>query len=334
MQVHPLDQWQHEHAFNLDAQEGERRTRLVVILTAVTMLVEVAAGFLTGSMALLADGWHMGTHVAALTIAVFAYRYARRHANNPQFSFGTGKVGALGGFASAVALAVVALMMGMESVGRLLSPEVIHFDQAILVAVIGLIVNLVSARMLHGAEGHAEHGHHDDQDDHEDHDEHDHDHPHDHAHHHDHNLRAAYFHVLADALTSVLAIIALVAGKLLGWVWMDAMMGLVGAVLITRWGYGLVRETSGILLDSIPDAKVLGEIRQAIESDRDNQIADLHLWRLGPRDYGAIISLVTHHPHDAQHYKHLLSHVPHLGHLTVEVNRCRETSCMSGVSSA
>ena len=325
MHVHPVDQWQHEHYFSLDAREGERRTRFVVILTAVMMVVEVAAGLLSGSMALLADGWHMGTHVAALSIAVFAYRYARRHADNPQFSFGTGKVGALGGFASAVALAVVALLMGMESVGRLLSPVVIHFDEAIFVAVIGLAVNLVSAQVLHGGAGHHEHGahHHDDHED--DHDDH-------HEHHHDHNLRAAYMHVLADALTSVLAIVALVAGKLLGWVWMDAVMGLVGAALISRWSYGLVRETSGILLDESPDEAVLGQIREAIESDRDNQIADLHLWRLGPKDFGAIISLVTHHPRDPQHYKTLLSHVPHLGHLTVEVNQCSEESCLPRTS--
>ncbi len=328
MYRHPVDSWQHDHLFHLDAREGERRTRLVVILTAVMMVVEIGAGLLSGSMALLADGWHMGTHVAALGISVFAYRYARRHAESPQYSFGTGKVGALGGFASAVALAVVALLMGMESIARLLSPEAIHFDEAILVAVVGLVVNLVSARVLHGAEeDHHDHGHD------EDHDE-EHHHAHGHGHHHDHNLRAAYLHVLADALTSVLAIVALLAGKLLGWVWMDPLMGLVGAALITRWGYGLVRETSGILLDSTGDEAVLRGIRAAIEGDGDNQIADLHLWRVGPRDFGAIISLVTHHPQDPQYYKDLLSHVPHLGHLTVEVNRCREESCLTRTSPA
>lgn len=332
MQIHPLHRWQHEHRFNLDAREGERRATLVVILTALMMVVEVAAGFITGSMALLADGWHMGTHVAALGISVFAYRYAREHENNPQYSFGTGKVGALGGFASAVALAVVALMMGIESVGRLISPERIQFDEALLVAVIGLVVNLVSARMLHGDAGHQHDTHPGDprpeadevQDErHPDH------HDHDHHHHHDHNLRAAYLHVLADALTSVLAIIALVGGKLGGWLWMDALMGLVGAALITRWGYGLVLETSGILLDSIPSDAVLRQIREAIESDQDNQVADLHLWRLGPRDFGAIVSVVTHHPRDVQHYKDLLSQVEHLGHLTVEVNRCSEPACLA-----
>lgn len=325
MQIHPLDRWQHEHRFDLDAREGERRTGLVVILTAVMMAVEVVAGLMTGSMALLADGWHMGTHVAALGISLFAYRYARQHATNPQYSFGTGKVGALGGFASAVALAVVALMMGMESLGRLIAPESIRFDEAILVAVIGLVVNLVSAKMLHGGAGHHQDDHHAHPDPHEE-DDHDEDH---HPHHHDHNLRAAYLHVLADALTSVLAIVALVAGKLLGWVWMDPLMGLVGAGLITRWGYGLARETSGILLDSTPSDAVLRQIREAIESDPDNQVADLHLWRLGPRDFGAIVSVVTHHPREVQHYKDLLSRVEHLGHLTVEVNRCSEPACMA-----
>ncbi len=315
--LHPVERWRHGHDFNLDTQEGERRTRLVVILTACMMVVEIAAGYLFGSMALLADGWHMGTHVAALSIAVFAYRYARRHADNPRFSFGTGKVTALGGFASAVALAVVAMMMGLESVGRLVAPETIRFDEAIVVAVIGLVVNLVSAWLLQGGDA----GHH--------HGGHDHHHDHTAHHHHDHNLRAAYLHVLADALTSVLAIVALVAGKLLGWVWMDAFMGLVGAALITRWAYGLVGETSGVLLDSSPSEDTLSRIRRALEADADNQVTDLHVWRLGPRDLGAIVSLVTHHPREPEHYKALLAHLPELGHVTVEVNRCRDRECPS-----
>jgi len=319
---HPIELWRHEHDFNLDNPEGERRTRLVVILTACMMVVEIAAGYLFGSMALLADGWHMGTHVAALSIAVFAYRYARRHADNPAFSFGTGKVTALGGFASAAALAVVAFMMGLESVGRLIAPETIRFDEAILVAVIGLVVNLVSAWLLHGGDS----GHHHDHS--HGHQGHHHDHSHGHqGHHHDHNLRAAYFHVLADALTSLLAIVALVAGKLLGWIWMDACMGLVGAVLIPRWAWSLVGETSAVLLDSSPGEATLSAVRRAIESDADNQVADLHIWRLGPRDLGAIISLVTHHPREPEHYKALLEHLPELVHVTVEVNRCREEEC-------
>lgn len=314
--LHPVERWRHDHDFNLDTREGERRTRLVVLLTACMMVVEILAGYLYGSMALLADGWHMGTHVAALSITVFAYRYARRHADDPQFSFGTGKVTALGGYASAMALAVVALVMGLESVGRLIAPELIRFDEAILVAVIGLAVNLLSAWLLRG--GHA--GHH-------------HAHGDSHAaqpgHRHDHSLRAAYLHVLADALTSLLAIVALFAGKLLGWVWMDAIMGLVGAALITRWAYGLVVETSAILLDRSPGEDVLVRIRHAIESDADNQVTDLHVWRLGPRDLGAIVSLVTHDPREPAHYKALLAHLSDLGHVTVEVNRCGDAGCPS-----
>ena len=312
MHIHSIEKWRHDHDFTIDTSEGERRTWLVVLLTASMMVVEIAAGYLYGSMALLADGWHMGTHVAALAISLFAYRYARHHADNPAYSFGTGKVGALGGFASAVALAVVALMMGMESVKRLVFPETIHFDQAILVAVIGLVVNLVSAWLLHGGQGHDHHHH-----------EHDEGHGH-----HDHNLRAAYLHVLVDALTSLLAIVALFTGKYFGWVWMDACMGLVGAALITRWGYGLLRETSGVLLDGTPGRERLGQIREAIESDEDNRVSDLHVWRLGPRSYGVIVSLVTHHPRDPEHYKDLLGEFSELEHITVEINHCEGENCL------
>ena len=309
MKHHSIEQWQHAHDFNIDNREGERRTRLVIWLTACMMVIEIASGYLFGSMALLADGWHMGTHVAALSISVFAYRYARRHSDNPRYSFGTGKVTALGGFASAAALVVVALMMGMESILRLINPEVIRFDEAILVAGIGLAVNLISAWLLRGQHHH-------------------HAHQHGHAHHHDHNLRAAYLHVLADALTSLLAIIALVAGRSLGWIWMDAVMGLVGAVLITRWGYGLVRETSSVLLDSSPDQTTLDEIRQAIEGDSDNSISDLHVWRVGPGHFAAIVSLVTHEPQEPAHYKSLLGNLPQLVHVTIEVNRCKDRQCL------
>lgn len=303
-----LDTWQHAHDFNPDTTDGERRTRLVVLLTACMMVVEIVAGLMFGSMALLADGWHMATHVAALGISLFAYRYARRHADNPVYSFGTGKVGALGGFASAIALAVVALLMGMESIERLMSPRTIFFDQAIAVAVIGLLVNLASAWLLHDGQAHGHTGH-----------------AHDHGHaHHDHNLRAAYLHVLADALTSLLAIVALVAGKFFGWIWLDACMGLVGAGLITRWGYGLLRETSGILLDSVPDADINVRVRERIEADADNRITDLHVWRLGPMHYGAIVSLVTHEPRSPEHYKGLLDDLAELRHVTVEVNPCTE----------
>lgn len=336
MYIHALDRWQHAHDFHLDSSEGERRTRWVVWLTAAMMVVEIIAGLAFGSMALLADGWHMATHVAALSIAVFAYQYAKRHATNPHYSFGTGKVGTLGAFASAVGLAVIALMMALESVTRLLMPNDIQFNQAILVAIIGLVVNLASAWLLHGAEGqdhdhfghsHGAHGH--DHDHNHDHD-HDHDHEHgdDHPHPvHDQNLRAAYLHVVADALTSVLAIAALLTGKYFGWVWMDACMGLVGSVLIARWSWGLIRDTSGILLDGGPDRRTLQRVRTAIEADADNQIVDLHIWRVGPKDFAAIISVVTHQPQDPQHYKDLVAAIPGFGHITVEVNRCPGDAC-------
>ena len=315
MHIHTLDQWRHSHDFHIDSSHGERRTLYVVLLTACMMVVEIAAGYLYGSMALLADGWHMGTHVAALGISLFAYRYARHHAQNPFFSFGTGKVSSLGGFASAVALAVVALLMGLESIERLLDPQSIHFNEAIVVASVGLVVNLLSAWLLQSGHDHSHHHHHDHA-------------GHHHHHHHDHNLRAAYLHVLADALTSVLAIVALLCGKAFGWIWMDALMGIVGAVVIARWSFGLVRETSGVLLDGMPDPVLAGDVQRAIESDADNRIADLHLWRVGPSQYAAIISLVTHHPRDPAHYKELLAGLDGLAHTTIEVNGCPGDSCL------
>lgn len=305
MHNHSLDQWTHSHDFHVDTTHGEKRTLYVVLLTAFMMVIEIGAGYLYGSMALLADGWHMGTHVAALSITLFAYRYARRHAADPYFTFGTGKVSSLGGFASAMSLAIVALLMGVESIERLLSPLSIHFNEAIFVACVGLAVNLASAWLLHGGEHDHTHTHH--QTDH---------------HHHDHNLRAAYLHVIADALTSVLAILALLCGKALGWVWMDALMGIVGAIVISKWSIGLIRETSGVLLDTTSDHALATDIKLAIEADADNQISDLHLWRVGPNRYAAIISLVTHHPRDPGHYKSLLSDLDRLAHTTVEVNAC------------
>lgn len=310
MHFHDIQHYSHDHAFHADNSSGERRTLYVVLLTAVMMVVEIGAGYLYGSMALLADGWHMGTHVAALGISLFAYGYARRHSANPLFSFGTGKVTSLGGFASAVTLALVAVLMGAESMHRLLEPENIGFNQAILVAVIGLVVNLASAWLLHHEEPH-----------HHDHGEHH------HHHHHDHNLRAAYLHVIADALTSVLAIVALLCGKAFGWIWMDALMGIVGAVIITKWSIGLLKETGNVLLDGIPNEETAAELRRLIEADADNRIADLHLWQVGPSRYAAIISLVTHQPRDPSHYKQLVAKVDKLAHLTVEVLQCSGGDC-------
>ena len=304
-----LHQWQHRHSFKVENSQGERKTKLVIFITIIMMTVEISAGYLFGSMALLADGWHMGTHAAALSITVFAYIYARRHADNPQYSFSTGKVGVLGGFASAVVLGVIALLMGGESLKRLFSPVSIQFNEAIGVAVVGLAVNLVCAYLLHGK----------------------HSHDHDHLngnHHHDHNLRAAYLHVLADALTSFLAIFALLTGKHFGWVWMDPIMGLVGAVVITRWSYGLLIDTSRILLDREAAPELAAKILSTIEADADNLVADLHVWQVSPHHLSVILTVVTHFPKAPDHYKKLLQDFLENAHVTVEVQKCESEPCL------
>jgi cation diffusion facilitator family transporter len=332
MQLETLAPWQHRHAWGGEGHgEGERRTRWVVGLTLAMMVGEIVAGTAFRSMALLADGWHMGTHAAALGVAVFAYRYARGHAGDPRYSFGTGKVGALGGFASAVGLAVVALLVLVESAQRLASPVSIRFDEAIAVAALGLAVNLGSALLLRGdghghghdhARGHPrdgdeDHGHH------SGHEDPDHGHAPDHVHassHRDHNLRAAYLHVLADALTSVLAIVALVAGRSLGWTWMDPVMGIVGAVVIARWSWGLLRDTSAVLLDGEAEQTLRAAVVSAIEAGGDDRVADLHVWRVGPRHLAAIVSVVSGAPQPPTHYRARLARFPDLVHVTVEVN--------------
>jgi cation diffusion facilitator family transporter len=289
----------------------------VIALTSAMMIVEIAAGVLFGSMALLADGLHMASHTAALSINAFAYVYARRNAHNERFSFGTGKVNTLGGFTGAILLAGFSLAMIWESVVRLLAPVSIAFNQAIAVAVIGLIVNGISVLILghhdeasHGPEdGGAHHGH----------DPHD-----DHHHHHDHNLVAAYLHVLADALTSVLAIFALLGAKYLGLIWADPLMGIVGALLVARWSIGLLHTTSTVLLDRQAPERVQTAIREGIESETDNSVVDLHVWAVGPNIYSAIVSVVTHDPRAPDHYKALVP--PDLGivHLAIEVHRCTD----------
>jgi cation diffusion facilitator family transporter len=305
--------WQHSHDFLIENRQGERRTWQVIFITVIMMVIEIGAGYLFGSMALLADGWHMGTHAAALSITVFAYRYARRHADNPRYSFSTGKVGALGGFASAVVLGVIALLMGGESIRRLFAPVQIQFNEAIGVAVLGLFVNLFCAYLLHGKNSH--------------------DHHHDH-HHHDYNLRAAYLHVLADALTSFLAIFALLTGKHFGWVWMDPVMGIVGALVITRWSYGLLRDTSWILLDSETDQERVEKIRSLIEADSDNLVADLHVWQISPQKVSVIITVVTHFPKPPDHYKKIISDFIGNAHITVEVQKCDSEPCLPNIGSA
>ncbi|MEO1521405.1 MAG: CDF family Co(II)/Ni(II) efflux transporter DmeF [Cyanobacteria bacterium J06633_2] len=312
MHIHTLEHWQHSHDFSEDRSHAEKTTTLVMLLTAVTMVVEITAGTIFGSMALLADGWHMTTHVAAFGITIFAYQYARKHATNPKYTFGTGKVSVLGGFASAVALAVIAFLMAFESAERFFQPHPIQFNEAIGVAVVGLVVNLVSAWLLRDHHDH-----------HHNHDQHEH-----HKHDHDQNLRAAYVHVLADALTSVFAIVALVAGRFLGWVWMDALMGLVGAAVITKWAYGLIRDTSSILLDGSVDKKIKLDIVATIEEDADNRVTDLHVWCLNHDHLAATISLVTHYPQSPEYYKRLLNHIPSLSHVLVEVNRCHGEPCI------
>lgn len=309
----------HEHVFLGDHHgRNERRTWAVIALTAAMMVAEIAAGTLYGSMALVADGWHMSTHTAAMLIAALAYMVSRRRAKDRRFTFGTGKLGDLAGFASAIVLALIALLIGWESLLRFTAPVTINFNQAIVVAVIGLVVNLACAWLLrddhqhHGHHGH--HGHH-----------HHGDHQHEHHHHHagdrprDNNLRAAYLHVLADALTSVLAIFALVAGSVLGWLWLDPAMGMIGSLVIARWSWGLMRDAGRVLIDYLPDEEELpGRIRSAIEKSGD-EIYDLHVWQLGPGHHGAIVSIRTANPRSPAHYRERLSHLTELSHLTVEI---------------
>ena len=304
MHTQRLDWWQHEHVFGQDqVKAGERRTLLVVALTALMMVIEIAAGLAFGSMALLADGLHMASHAAALGISVFAYVYARRYAGHRRYSFGTGKVNALAGFASAVLLVVFAATMAWESIHRMLSPIPIALDQALAVAVAGLVVNGASALILAAPGQHAHH-HHD-------------------HHAHDHNLRSAYLHVLADALTSVLAIGALLAAKLLGAVWLDPLMGVVGAVLVTRWSLSLMRDTSRVLLDAQLPQHVTKRLRAAIEAHDDARVADLHLWSIGPGIHAAAIVVVSDQPLPPDHYRQLIPHDLHVVHATIEVDRCR-----------
>ncbi len=299
-----------------DQSRNAGRTRLVLILTVIMMVAEIAAGSIFGSMALLADGWHMSTHAAVLAVAVFAYSYARRHAANAAYTFGTGKVGDLAAFTSAILLGVVALIMAYESAERLANPVNIAFSEAIVVAVIGLIVNLVSAWLLKDDHTHAhdhapDHGH--------DHEEHAHHHAEHHAHKRDHNREAAYAHVLADALTSVFAIVALTAGLFWGLNWMDPAMGVVGAAVIARWSWLLMKSSGRVLLDATPTAATERAVRKAIESDGDVEIADLHVWRIAPGQLAAVLTVVTRTPKPAAYYKARLAGITGLSHTTVEV---------------
>jgi cation diffusion facilitator family transporter len=332
MAIHNLSAWQHNHVYDPGNLAGERRTWIVVGITAVTMVAEIVAGTLTGSMALLADGWHMATHVVALSIAGVAYLLARRWARDERFAFGTWKIEVLGAFSSALLLGVVGIAVVFESVQRLMEPAPISFVPALVVAVIGLAVNLASAWLLAGGHGDV-HGHehhdHDDRHDHPDHghaDHHDHSHGHGHGH-HDLNLRSAYVHVLADAFTSVLAIVALSAGLWAGINWLDPVMGLVGAGVILWWSKGLLAESARILLDREMDAPVVREIRAAIQVDGDAEIADLHVWRVGRASHAAVVTVVAHKPLTPAAYRERLQGIATLRHVSVEVNHCLHEDC-------
>lgn len=319
MSIHDLSGWQHNHAFDSGNQAGERRTWIVVAITAAAMLGEIVAGIVTGSMALLADGWHMATHVVALSIAGVAYLLARRWSRDERFAFGTWKIEVLGAFSSALLLGVVALAMVWESMHRFMTPTEIRFVPALVVAVIGLAVNLACAMVLmaparvgQGDRAHADHGH---------------EHGPGHAHHHDLNLKSAYVHVLADAFTSVLAIVALAAGLWAGWAWLDPAMGLVGAAVILWWSKGLVADSARVLLDREMDAPVVDEIRGAIQSDGDAEIADLHVWRVGRASYAAVVTVVAHRPLTPARYRERLAGIAALCHVSVEVNQCPHGDC-------
>ncbi len=310
MHSHSLDQWTHDHLFlGPKHARHERRTWFVVALTAVMMVGEIVAGTLFGSMALLADGWHMATHAAALGIAALAYLLARRQVANTHFTFGTGKFGDLAAFASAIMLALIAIQIAFESAERLVRPVPIAYGEAIAVAVLGLAVNLVSAWLL--------------REQHDDHHHHGHGHSHSHGHsHHDNNLRAAYIHVVADAATSVLAIAALVAAMVAQWAWADPLVGIIGSVVIASWAWGLIRDSGAVLLDVNSDKKLEGTIRDRLET-RGDKVTDLHLWQIGPGHRAAVISLISDDPLPPADYKRRLSGLHGLSHVTVEVEICR-----------
>jgi cation diffusion facilitator family transporter len=306
----------HSHNFLGESHEkNERKTWAVIWLCGAMMVLEIVGGWLFGSLALIADGLHMSTHAAALLIAALAYRYARRHVEDPRFAFGTGKLGDLAGFSSAIILAMISLLIGYEAITRLLAPVSIRFEEAIPIAVLGLAVNIASVWLLGGDHhhGHEHPGHHHDHDH-----EHNQDHHHDHSHARDNNMRAAFVHVLADAAVSVLVIVGLLLARAFGWLWMDPLAGLIGAAVIANWSYGLLRDTGAILLDMTPDRHLAEDLREMVEAEGD-QLADLHLWRLGPGHLGAIVSVVTSAGRDGAFYRKRLARFSALSHVTVEV---------------
>jgi cation diffusion facilitator family transporter len=311
----------HNHVFLGEGHErNERRTWAVIALCGFMMVAEIAGGVLFGSIALVADGLHMSTHASALLLAALAYRYARRHIDDERFSFGTGKLGDLAGFTSAVVLAMIALLISYEAITRFIWPVPISFNEAIPIAALGLIVNIVSVLLLSG--GH-KHFHGRDRIADREHEQHEHEHEHHHAHHpaqRDNNLRAAVVHVLGDAAVSILVIVGLTLGLLFGWTWMDPAAGLLGAIVIAAWAYTLIRDTGAILLDMTPDGAMAERMRTMIENDGD-RLTDLHLWRLGPGHLGAILSVATRQQRGPDYYQSLLRRFRSLSHVTVEVQR-------------
>lgn len=313
-----VESLRHEHDHGTSVAKHEARTRWVVLLTCLMMVGELVVGYLTNSLALTADGWHMATHAGALGMASFAYWFARTRSRESAFSFGTGKVHALAGYTSAIVLAVVALWMMYESASRLLHPLPIAFGEALPVAIVGLLVNLVSVKLLHVEHDHEAHEGHD----HDDHHDEKHDHDHDeHEHHHgDHNLRAAYVHVMADAFTSVLAILALVGGRYFGWRFLDPLMGIVGGIVISRWSFGLCKGASRQLLDMVPSADLATRIRKRLEAVPGTHVVDLHVWEIGPKARACLASVVANEPRSPLAYSEELRRHEHLSHVTVEVH--------------
>jgi cation diffusion facilitator family transporter len=312
MHTESLKQWTHEHSFGQDIRKpGENKTLVVILITIAAMAVEIAGGLKYGSMALLAEGLHMASHTSAMAVSAFAYYYARHHARDERFSFGTGKVNSLAAFAGAVLLAAFAGIMGYESIGRLISPMPIKFNQAILVAIVGVAINTICMAILQDPD-------------------HDHSESESHAHGpHDHNLWAAYLHVLADAVTAVLAVLALLSGKYLRLNWLDPVMGLVGMVLVGRWSWSLIRGSSRVLLDMQAPEDVRKAVREAIESDNDTRVTDLHIWSMGPGVMAAEISIVSSQPRTPDHYARLIPKELHLAHKTIEINQCLSHETLS-----
>jgi len=319
MHTENLSNWIHDHVFDTGNDAAERSTRVVMWITAVMMVVEIAAGWWYNSMALLADGWHMSSHAVAIGLSAMAYATAGRYAKDPRFAFGTWKIEILGGFASAIFLLGVAVMMVVGSVERIVSPQPIQYQEAIVIAILGLAVNVVCALIL-GKAHHHDHGH-----------THGHEHGHDHhEHHHDLNLKSAYLHVIADAATSVLAIVALFGGWMYGWSWLDPVMGIVGAVLVAAWAEGLIADTGKVLLDREMDHPVVDEIREVVETGEDagdTRIADLHVWRVGKQVYSCAITVVTHDlALTPDVVRERLSVHEEIVHSTIEIHHCREES--------